>query len=249
MPINLKALEPGQIVLLTIAATIIASIVGAITAFVVATVNAYAASRLARESAKRDHRLRTITPYLEHLDKRIALYRELMDAGPILSTALRKTIELVKSEQEQKAQKVQELMDPVLQRLRDIPTRMTSSKAVYDSAGWFSFVSSDQRVLDRQHDWLDKDLAFWESFASVGGFTANPEKLKQLSKRASEALDGAVSARRAIEDFVFGGRRWIQRSLHYVWSKLRDAWERHHPHGRPKADTHFDTLTGGQPPL
>src|SRR5688500_7318728 len=81
---------------LAVFATLLAAIVTATGASTAALINALAARRLAYNSARRDYRLTSITPYLQFLDTRIAFYHELMDEGAELSARLTKVVALLK---------------------------------------------------------------------------------------------------------------------------------------------------------
>jgi hypothetical protein len=218
MSVNLNYLTASQIALVAIAASVFAAIVGAVTAFVVATVNAHAAAKLVRESARRTYELATINPFLDTLEQHIAHYQELIDEGPRLSASLRKADVLVGSTQVPELQSAIKEFEANGQRLNDLVSKMRASRAVYKRIGWFAFVVSDRRVIDRLTEWVNANHAFTEAFRA-GGFTGDPEKLQHMSKRASEAHDKAVYLRLAIEDFVFRKRGWLHNGLYSLWSK------------------------------
>jgi len=235
MPIDVSRLNAGQMIgLLAVAATCFAAILAVVGALVVAVVNSRSARRVARETAKREFRLRVVLPYLNFLDRRISLYDDMARVGPGLSSALEKLVALLTSERERAMQEPQteRRLEPPrdlqqsMQLLNEIQTKLGELRTAFSDTGFFAFVLSDEKVLYKTRHWLDTDSAFWEVVLASGGITAAPEQLRKIKERASEAFKRAVELRIAIEEFIFGNRGWLRRGSYLMWAKSRAAWKK-----------------------
>jgi len=176
-----------------------------------------------------------VKPYLDFLDRRISLYDDLIAVGPSLASALDKLVPSLTSVREraiQEPQDTQGRLEPPqdlqksLQLLNEIRPQLGQLRIVFRDTGLFAFILSDQRVLYKTHNWLDKDRAFFEVVVASGGITAAPEQLRKLKECASEAFKRAVELRMAIEEFIFGNRGWMRRGSYFMWAKSRAAWRK-----------------------
>jgi hypothetical protein len=75
--------------ILAAVATVLAALVAAFTLFATAVVNARTARVVERDKFRRQIMLENVRPFLVRLDKNLVVYRQFIDAGPVLSKELR----------------------------------------------------------------------------------------------------------------------------------------------------------------
>jgi hypothetical protein len=212
--------------LLAALATSFAAIVAVIGTLFVAIVNSRSARRIARDTARREFRLSAVRPYLVFLDRRIAQYGEIRAVGPSLAAALGNVATLgdKAAEGDKPTPQLQEAvrrLEEVKSALNRIKSGLSESKAVYNDAGLFAFIVSDQRVFDRVQEWLKKDRAVLDVIVASGVITAVPEALQRLGECASETFKEGVKLRIAVEEFMFENRGWLRRGSYFIWSRSR----------------------------
>ncbi len=204
-------------------ATCLAALVAAVASFVVAAVNGRSARILSRETAAREFRLSGVRLYLEFVDQRIALYRELAELGPRFNAA----VERVSSPQlpEERA-KAYEALKPIHSRLDEILAEINIRRPFYSQPLLVTFAFSDRRMLDYAKEWSEEERLLLEVSTALGVVSGATDNLKKLEECASDAFVAAVRSRMALEDFVFGNRGWLRRGAYWARSMARDTWKK-----------------------
>jgi hypothetical protein len=212
-------------------ATLLAASIAGVTVWLSTWMNTRSASRLARDAARREFKINAIKPYLDSIDRHIALYHDFIAALPPAVALLERIPTL--THQELIAAKPD--FDASMQQWRTMAATLTQHKDMLsNNTGLLAFVVSDRKVMDKFVKWLEEARLFWEVVVP-GGITATPEtletlatpeKLKTLEGHVSEALSAAIKLRLTIEEFMFGRRGWLCRGTYYAWSRSCAAWRK-----------------------
>jgi hypothetical protein len=226
MNVDLTHLPPSTI---AATATLLAAIIAGMTVCLSTWINTRSASRVARDAARREFRLSAIKPYLDSLDGRIALYREIIEKVTVTAAALKKIPTLTRLELEVAKPE----LDALAQQWPPIAERLALYRDILSSnTGLLAFVASDRRVVDAFYEWLEPNRLFLELLVS-GGITGTPETLRALEAHVSKALSTASALRLSIEGFLFGRRSWLSRLAYYLWSRSRALWREWKQERRP----------------
>jgi hypothetical protein len=206
--------------ILAAVATVLAALVAAFTLFATAVVNARTARVVERDKFRRQIMLENVRPFLVRLDKNLVVYRQFIDAGPVLSKELRAMAK-------EPPEKMKERAEAAAEGLGELIVQVLGTRELWESTTGASVIFRDQRLLDVSYEWAKATNEFLQLVKrNEHGLTAHPERLDEMSKLARNMMWKATDLRIALEETVIQPRGLAARASYRAIQPVRERWRR-----------------------
>lgn len=202
------------------AGAVLAAVISALTVLLGAFVKARTARAVAKDTFRRQLLYDNVKPFLERLNRQIAVYERLTEAGSVVVKELDSIGKATTEEAKVKMEAVRTLLTDLRQEILD-------TKELWNSTSGMSVIARDQRLVDTATTWLRSSHDFLNLLSGkTFGITAEPVRVSEMRKAAREAMWKAVQLRIELEEAVIQPRGWVRTQGYWV-----ARWFRRSPPG------------------